>query len=155
MTRHLTVVPVVDYEPPPLGGPLSALPLHQPAPRRRSRQGPSPGDRTSACAAAAFADAALRGVLEVADGRRPLAQLRPLLVDKLVDTVVALTRSSQNGQTAKLGQVRLRIVDRDGDAAEVFATYQRGDRVHAIAGRVERAAVRGRRRWRLVALHVG
>jgi hypothetical protein len=56
---------------------------------------------------------------------------------------------------AQLRRVRLRIVDRDGDVAEVFATYDRGGRVQAIAGRVQRAEVRGRRRWRLVALQMG
>jgi hypothetical protein len=45
-------------------------------------------------AAAIFADAALRKVLEVADRRRPVAQLRPILVSQLYDAVTTQTRAS-------------------------------------------------------------
>lgn len=104
-----------------------------------------------------FADTVLRGVLEVVDGRRSFAQLRPLLGDGIADTIITLARTARGGTglAAQLRRVQLRIVDADGDAAEVFATYCRGERIRAIAGRVECADVRGRRRWRLVALHVG
>jgi hypothetical protein len=158
MSTNLTVIPVVDYEP-PVGvprrpSPPVAMARHG---RRRLVAVPRVREHPSARAAAVFADAALRGVLEVVDGRRPFAQLQPLLADRLADTVIALARSPRSGTglAAQLRQVRLRIVDGDGDVAEVFATYCRGDRIRAIAGRVERAEVRGRRRWRLVALHVG
>jgi hypothetical protein len=40
-------------------------------------------------------------------------------------------------------------------AAEVFGTYSRGDRIHAIACRVERVHVGGESRWLVVALHIG
>ena len=158
MSEALTVVPVVDYEP-PIGAPrrtLAATAWHRPA-RRRLAAVPAVPHQASARAAAMFADMALRAVLEVVDGRRSLAQLRPLLGDGIADTVIALSRASRSSSTlaARLRRVSLRIVDRDGDTAEVFATYYRGDRVRAIAGRVECADVRGRRRWRLVALHVG
>lgn len=158
MSNDLTVVPVVDYEP-PIGAPRRPFPpvaMARHRPRRLAAVAASP-EHPSARAAAVFADAALRGVLEVVDGRRPFAQLQPLLADGLVDTVIALSRSSRNGSrlAAQLRRVRLRIVDHDGDAAEVFATYCRGGRVRAIAGRVERAEIRGRRRWRLVALQMG
>ncbi len=159
MSRELTVVPVVDYEP-PIGAPRRAVHptvLHRPS-RRRLAPVPPLQHQASARDAAIFADTALRGVLEVVDGRRPFAQLRPLLADRLGDSVIALTRPTRGGAAlaaARLRRVRLRIVDRDGDAAEVFATYHRGRRVGAIAGRVERTEVRGRRRWRLVALQVG
>jgi hypothetical protein len=108
-------------------------------------------------AAAAFADVALRGVLEVVDGRRAPAQLRPLLATGLLDTVMALAQTSRSASArpAVLRQVRLRIVDPDGEAAEVFATYTRGERVRAVAGRVERSMIRGARRWNLVALQMG
>jgi hypothetical protein len=43
------------------------------------------------------------------------------------------------------------VVDGETTAAEVFATYSRGDRIRAIAGRVE--VVGGR--WLVVALQVG
>jgi hypothetical protein len=169
MSHDLTVVPVADYEP-PIGEPRHATSLavfHRPT-RRRFAVVPALEYQPAARAAAAFADAALRGVLEVIDGRRSFAQLQPLLGDGLADTVLALSRSSRDGSgpsplrasgssalAAQLRRVRLRIVDAGGDAAEVSATYYRGDRVRAIAGRVERAEIRGRCRWRLVALHVG
>ncbi|HEY7052955.1 MAG TPA: Rv3235 family protein [Mycobacterium sp.] len=157
MSVELTVVPVVDYEP-PIGRPQrpAGTVLLRRRPHRLSVVPPSPR-QPSAGAAAVFADAALRGVLEVVDGRRSFAQLRPLLGDGIADTVVTLARSSRTGGglAAQLRRVSLRIVDRDGDAAEVFATYLRDGRVRAIAGRVERTEMRGRRRWRLVALHIG
>jgi hypothetical protein len=40
-------------------------------------------------------------------------------------------------------------------AAEVFGTYSRGDRVHAIACRVERTPATTGTRWLVVALHLG
>jgi hypothetical protein len=104
-----------------------------------------------------FTARALRRVLEVADRRRPVAQLRTLLTPSLIDAVALLTRSRHVGGTAVLRRVRLRAVSSEGSvdgetsAAEVFATYTRGDRVRAIAGRVE--LVGGR--WVVVALQVG
>jgi Family of unknown function (DUF6459) len=114
---------------------------------------------------AAFADAALRRVLEVIDHRRPLAQLRPLLTPSLVDSVLSVGQTiaaSAGGHPAEpegaavLRRLRLQPAGYpDPTAAEVFGSYSRGDRVHAIAGRVERVvAVKGRR-WLVVALHIG
>jgi hypothetical protein len=106
-------------------------------------------------AAAVFADTALRRVLEVADRRRPATQLRPLLVPALLDAVTMLTRSASTQQgTAVLRRVRLQpstLVDGEATAAEVFATYTRGPRFRAIAGRVE--LIGGR--WVIVALQIG
>lgn len=124
--------------------------------------------------AAAFSDAALRRVLEVLDRRRPVSQLRPLLTSNLVDSVLSLSRvvpgatAGQEG-TAVLRRMRLQPATCDGwgrpdgpeNAAEVFGTYSRGDRVHAIACRVERVAATGSGsgsasgRWLMVALHIG
>lgn len=158
MSSNLTVIPVVDYEP-PVGVPRRSSPPVAMTRNARPRlvAVPQLPEHPSARAAAVFADAVLRGVLEVVDGRRPFAQLQPLLADRLADTVIALARSPRSGTglAAQLRRVRLRIVDSDGDVAEVFATYHRGDRIQAIAARVERAEVRGRRRWRLVALQMG
>lgn len=158
--------PVVDYEPPPFDvaegwaascpAPTSAA-LHRP-PRRSLR----PLERAAAevappPAAAVFADAALRRVLEVIDRRRPIAALRPMLTPPLLDMVFTLARSAGPAKAAVLRRVRLRTAAVDeGDprqpmAAEVFATYSRGQRVAAIAGRIE--VKEGR--WRLVALQVG
>jgi hypothetical protein len=109
--------------------------------------------------AAAFADAALRRVLEVVDHRRPAAQLRPMLAPGLVDSVLAIGASAAGrvrgrDGAAVLRRLRLQPSGR-GDpeaAAEVFGSYSRGERIHAIACRVERAATG---RWLMVALHIG
>jgi Family of unknown function (DUF6459) len=104
--------------------------------------------------AAGFADAALRRVLEVIDRRRPAAQLRGLLAGGLVDSVLAANRLGANDAgVAVLRRLRLQPVG-TGDglaAAEVFGSYSRGGRMHAIACRIERVAGR----WQVVALHIG
>lgn len=104
--------------------------------------------------AATFADAALRRVLEVIDRRRPVAQLRPLLTPTLMDSVVAVGHSAAGQQgAAVLRRLRLQPAGHhDPDtAAEVFGSYSRGNRVHAIACRVERVPAG----WLVVALHIG
>ncbi|OBH51928.1 hypothetical protein A5686_11335 [Mycobacterium sp. E2479] len=109
--------------------------------------------------AAAFADAALRRVLEVIDRRRPAAQLNPLLATSLVDSVAAVGRgaASRNRDAAVLRRMRLQPAGhRDPDsAAEVFGSYSRGNRMHAIACRVEQVTAAGATRWMVVALHIG
>lgn len=150
--------PIIDCEPPPLG-PVACPPPASLVRRRRSAPHlrPVPVDRPAPTppAAAAFADAALRRVLEVIDRRRPAAQLRGLLAAGLIDATVALAGTPQPGGTAVLRRVGLRRAaecgpDRD-DSAEVFATFSRGPRVRAIAARIE--LVGGR--WQVVALQVG
>lgn len=118
--------------------------------------------------AAAFADAALRRVLEVIDRRRPVAQLRPMLAPGLVDSVVSIGSSATGGRrhpaqqgAAVLRRMRLQAAGHRGveTAAEVSGAYSRGDRIHAIACRVEwvstGAAGAGSGRWLVVALHLG
>ena len=152
--------PVVDYEPPPFD---AAAPLECPAPtpaalHRQPRRALRPVDSVAAGPAAAkFTDAALRRVLEVIDRRRPIAQLRPMLTPPLLDMVFTLARSAGAERAAVLRRVRLQaaaVDERDPHqavAAEVFATYTRGRRVRAIAGRIE--VTEGR--WRMVALQIG
>ena len=158
------VSPVIDCEPAPVGATApcrSTRGLRQRTPRRLR---PAPPEAVrEACppaAAVAFADAALRRVLEVIDRRRPVAQLRPLLAPALIDSVVALTRSPRTAAAARpqssatLRRIRLRTVEggpEDASAAEVFGTYTRGARVHAIAARIARDG----QRWRIAALQVG
>jgi hypothetical protein len=111
--------------------------------------------------AAVFADAALRRVLEVVDRRRPAAQLRPMLAPGLVDSVLAIGGAAGGRPPARgaavLRRLRLQPCGRhDPDAAaEVFGSYSRGNRVHAIAGRVERVPAGAGSRWLMVALHIG
>lgn len=151
--------PVIDYEPPPVTGAaaLCATPSHA-ALRRHTRRplrpatSPPVSDTPTPPAAAVFAEAALRRVLEVIDRRRPIGQLRSALVPPLIDTVAALTRS-RHTSPARLCRVRLRTAHGERPAAEVFATYTRGGRVRAIAARVE--LVPTANRWQLVALQIG
>lgn len=157
--KHLAVTPVVDYEPPPraVGHRWPTSPIRQ----QRTAQRPT-GDRPKAAlspvlrSAGAFADAALRRVLEVIDRRRPLGQLRPLLTAGLVDSVLSLSPAAAgSGGAATLRRVRLQPVGPEDPpaAVEVFASYTRGRRTHALACRVQREGPEAR--WQIVALHIG
>ena len=150
------VSPVVDYEPPAFGGPPILPPVT--ALRRNPRppaQPPTQPTGPDMRAAAAFADAALRRVLEVIDRRRPLAQLRPLLATGLVDSLLAGPTRHADGGAARLRRVLAQPSRSDGTAAEVAANYSRGDRVHAIACRIEQVPTATGPRWQVVALHMG
>ncbi|HKP43552.1 Rv3235 family protein [Mycobacterium sp.] len=145
--------PVVDYEPTPVGvtacPPPSPAALHRRTPRPiRSVAAHPVREPQPSHEAIVFADAALRRVLEVVDRRRPIAQLRPLVAPALIDTIIALARAPHTG-AATLRRVRLRMVN--DEAAEVFATYTRGQRLRAVAARVDRIG----ERWRIVALQIG
>jgi hypothetical protein len=120
--------------------------------------------------AASFADAALRRVLEVVDRRRPVAQLQGLLATGLVESVLSVNRfAAWHDGAAVLRRLRLQTVTAQGRfaAAEVFGTYSRNDRIHAVACRIELEALprkagappAGGRvaggRWQVVALHIG
>lgn len=155
----MTVLPVIDCEPPPRTrpsrSPASASPIRRrgrpPRPDRAAATTPPSSMRT----AAAFADAALRRVLEVIDRRRPGAQLYPLLLAGLADSVLA-ARPASRTDAAALQRLRLQPAGPDdpATAAEVFGTYRRGERIHALACRVEQTAAAGAG-WRIVALHIG
>jgi Family of unknown function (DUF6459) len=176
------VTPVVDYEPPRRDVPhcrqssQATLRRRARAPRRpypgqprRQPQAPTAEDTPVPSApmrqAAIFADAALRLVLEVIDRRRPAAQLRPMLAPGLVDSVLSIGRSTAGHALGREGAAVLRRMrlqasgHRDPEAAaEVFGAYSRGDRIHAIACRVEQVptdAGSAGTRWRVVALHIG
>ncbi|BBY17189.1 hypothetical protein MLIT_27810 [Mycolicibacterium litorale] len=145
----------MDYEPAPLGVAGTACPppspaaLHRRTPRML-RPAPRPDTEPAVPrAAAVFTDVALRRVLEVLDRRRPPAHLKPMLAPPLLDTVGTLCRI-RYGNPARLRRVRLRSVG--PSAAEVSASYTRGDRVRAIAARVE---LTGDGRWQVVALQIG
>lgn len=153
--------PVIDYEPPVQ--PVTSAPLcpaptafHRHTPRAL-RLVPPPVEQRPQDGAGQFAETALRRVLEVIDRRRSPAQLRTVLNPVLIDAVVALAQT-RHGAPANLRRVRLRVADRGtaagsirGTAAEIFATYTRGPRVHAIAARVELLSGR----WQLTALQIG
>ena len=149
------VVPVIDYEPPAFGGPPIPPPATAPRPRcvtsARAALRP-PAEEAHTRSAAAFADAALRRVLEVIDRRRSPAQIRPLLAAGLVDSLPIGTPAAG---AARLRRVVAQVTDPDGMAAEVAASYARGGRVRAIACRVEKRGTPAGPRWQLVALHIG
>jgi hypothetical protein len=151
------VAPVVDYEPPAFGGPPVLPHVTAPRPRcaapARPARGTTAGDApVHAPAAASFADAALRRILEVIDRRRPLSQLRPLLAVGLAESLLA---GRTTGEPARLRRVWAQPIGPEGQAAEVAAHYTRGRRVHAIACRVEQVGTPTGPRWQVVALHLG
>jgi Family of unknown function (DUF6459) len=164
--RTAAVLPVVDYEPPPLA-PMGAEPCSPPSPASlhrlttrppRGQAGHHPGAEPPVFREiATFADAALRRVLEVIDRRRPVAQLRPLLAGGLVDSLLSLRSAQGREGTATLRSLRVQVAAGSPPeaAAEVSATYSRGRRIHAIACRVEQVRLPAGARWEVVALHIG
>lgn len=157
MTTARTVTRVVDYEPripPPAAAALrrpSSRTAHLHAARRHCAP-PSDAHR----AAGAFADAALRTVLEVIDRRRPAVQLGPMMAAGLADSVVAFARAARVRQDAAvLRRVRMQACGSSEHAFEVAAGYSRGPRLHAIACRVEQVGTPEDGRWQIVALHIG
>lgn len=150
-----SVVPVVDYEPPASDVGLAPVCLSRNrTPESPPRPQPAP-DNAELRAAAMFADAALRRVLEVIDRRRPLSQLRPLLAGGLVDSLLPAVVRHERRSPARLRRVRVQQIGADGTAAEVSATYTRDERVHAIAARVQQIPTPTGPRWQVVALHIG
>lgn len=159
------VAPITDYEPPAFGGapvlpPVAASRRRPPcaAPTLVRPRADIPSAREAAQwadarEAAQFADAVLRRVLEVIDRRRPPNHLRGLLAPGLVESLP--TRLHRACGPARLRRVRAFAVGRDDDAAEVAASYTRGERVHALACRVQRISTPAGPRWQLVALHIG
>lgn len=160
------VMPVIDYEPPARDvrhcRPPSRTALRRPnthVQQRHSSQHTALGGSSSTSVqlrqAACFADAALRRVLEVLDRRRPVAQLQGLLAPGLVDSVLCANRfTAGHDGAAVLRRLRLQAAgtpDRVA-AAEVFGSYSRGRRVHAIACRIERIKDGS---WQVAALHIG
>ena len=147
---------IADYEPPAFGGPPALPPIPVVRPQRVAPPAPRPQlEDPRVRAAATFADAALRRVLEVIDRRRPVAQLRPLLAAGLVDSLLSATaRTGPDGDgPARLRRVLAQLVGEY--AAEVSASYSRGERVGAIACRIEARGTPTGPRWQVVALHMG
>lgn len=147
------VFPVIDYEPPSFGGP-PALPPVLPVRRRIVRDQPTcrnAAEEVRARAATTFADAALRRVLEVIERRRPVAQLRPLLAAGLADSLLATARHRARRSPADGSGHSRSWRTRPPESA----SYARGERVHAIACRIEQISTPTGPRWQVVALHMG
>ncbi len=149
------VIPVIDYEPPAFGGPPVLPPVTAPKPRCTAPVRPirrTPAEQARTRSAALFADAALRRVLEVIDRRRPAAQLRGLLAAGLVDS---LPVGAGGAVGARLRRVVAQVTGPGDTAAEVAASFSRGERIGAIACRVEQVDTPAGPRWQMVALHLG
>ncbi|MFC4127257.1 Rv3235 family protein [Nocardia rhizosphaerae] len=99
-----------------------------------------------------FAERSVRLLLEVVDRRRNVDQLCSVADRRVVESVrTMLVRGLAPGAglgSAALKQVRVVVAGSAG--AEVFASYERGSRTFALAGRVELS----RGRWWLVALRM-
>ncbi|MFI1239777.1 Rv3235 family protein [Nocardia salmonicida] len=110
---------------------------------------PAAGPSTSA---KRFTEQVLRLLLEVVDRRRSSTHLRAFTDAKAlaaINTMLAQDSApDRNLGTATLTRFHLTPVE--GDAAEVFASYQRGPRTLAIAGRIESS----KDSWRLVAVRM-
>ncbi|MFD3509727.1 Rv3235 family protein [Nocardia sp. NPDC058666] len=106
----------------------------------------------SASGAKRFTEQVLRLLLEVVDRRRSPGHLRAFVDARALAAInTMLTQDLVPGRnlgSATLSRVKLTPTD-DG-AAEVFASYQRGPRTLAIAGRVEST----KDGWRLVAVRM-
>ncbi|WP_280272749.1 Rv3235 family protein, partial [Nocardia wallacei] len=124
------------------------------APRRsphdgRSTSYASQGETDSATKR--FAERSLRLVLEVVDGRRPVAQLGPVAEPTVLAAVETLARTGAAERRlgpAVLASVRTTTVA--PGAAEVCGGYDRGNRRFAVAARI----VARRGEWRLAALRL-
>lgn len=102
--------------------------------------------------ASSFAERVLRLALEVLDRRRPVTQLCAVAEPRAraaIGTLLAegLIPGRELG-TAVLARVDIAMVH--STAAEVFASYDRGDQHFAIAARI----VRTRQQWRLAVFRV-
>jgi len=152
------VLRLVDYEPHP-GAPHDGHGRSGRRARSRTRRAPDhqvAQPSTGATQAAAFADTALRRVLEVLDRRRPAGHLHPLLAPGLIDSVAAVIGTETAGRpgggpAATLRRVRLQPNDIDERSYEVAASYTRGGRRRALACRIDLRHTH----WQVVALHLG
>ncbi len=171
---HLRVVAAPAYE--PVGepsratdGPLVTAPLGTP-PVRRPEPVAVPAGTVEARRVAARTVTAL---LEVLDRRRPAAHLETAVSPQLYEHIVTLLRpdiarpeNRAAGVSARIRRIHIQMCD--PSTAEIFGSFERGRRVRAFAGRIERVPVRVRQagrvrsslpvrveyRWRLATLEM-
>ncbi|GGN90089.1 hypothetical protein GCM10011610_48840 [Nocardia rhizosphaerihabitans] len=110
------------------------------------------GEAESVAEAQRFAEQSVRLVLEVVDRRRQPDQLRPVTDPRVLASVrTMLTQDLVPGRSLGAATVKhVRVTSTEPGGAEIFASYQRGPRTLAIAGRIEVT----KDRWRLVALRL-
>ncbi|WP_338893005.1 Rv3235 family protein [Rhodococcus sovatensis] len=106
------------------------------------------------------AEQAFRLLLEVLDRRRPAEHMDKLFTPGVVESVKTIVRTRPPGLRLGTASLRQVHVSRAApNAAEVFATYNRGQRVFAVAARLElRTAARQtaarRTTWTVTSLRV-
>ncbi|GDY31286.1 Rv3235 family protein [Gandjariella thermophila] len=174
----LAVRPLADCEPPPdqmveeVTGPAEACPPAEAAtsaaePGPPTEAGENPTDAGSPAEAAegtadapdpagvnfrvvahAVARRVVTGVIEVLDGRRPVAQLRGLLSEQVYAALQTRVRTGCRGPARRLHRVH--ICHPAAGVAEVSATFGNAHRTHAVALRLECRAGG----WRCTALRV-
>ncbi|MCE5291793.1 MAG: Rv3235 family protein [Nocardiaceae bacterium] len=143
MTPEISTRPAVIRAPalePEIGNSAPCIPRRS-GPRSSphdGRSGHPASDRVAhdfEITARAFAEGALRTLLEVMDRRRAFAQLRPHLDPAIREsTQTRLTARPPSAGVATLRRVQVQAVGLG--AAEAFGTFSRARRVHAIAARV-------------------
>ncbi|MFF2087328.1 Rv3235 family protein [Nocardia sp. NPDC058176] len=99
-----------------------------------------------------FAEYVLRLVLEVVDRRRPVTQLRAVADQRVLAAVrTMLTQDLAPGRTLGTAALaRVHLTAAEPGSAEIFASYQRGPRTFAVAGRIEMV----KDKWTLVAVRL-
>ena len=151
-TTRVRVLPAPPYERPgvPAGAQAADLLVADP-PAPVAVAAPRPARPVAVpeatAEARAFAVAVTKQVFEVLDRRRSSAHLAPRVAARLLDQFGVLARANvtRTGGTSTAARVRRVHIQMAGPAAaEIFGTYQRGRRVRAFAGRVERVACRVR-----------
>jgi hypothetical protein len=114
--------------------------------------GPSLTPRTDLPEAAAAGRRVVTLALEAFAGRRPMAQLQPVVTPALFSALSSGRRPRWCAEgTAALLVTSVRVCEPVDGVAEVSAVARRGGRAHAVAARLE--GLDGR--WRCTALQVG
>jgi uncharacterized protein DUF6459 len=144
-------------------GPAPRRPLPPPGPRPRMDApvplpgaepdfGPAFSRRADLAPPGPMAQRLVTVVLEAFTGRRPVAQLRPLVTPGLFTVLNAGRRPrwcAEGASTVRITSVR--VSEPVDGVAEVAAVARRDGRAHAVAARME--GIDGR--WRCTALQVG
>lgn len=96
-----------------------------------------------AVAVRGFAIETVQRTLEVLDGRRPRAQLAGVVTDDVRCQIIALIQHGvvrREDDAARLRRMHVQV--RSATGAEFFGSFSRGERVRALAGRIEPRRVR-------------
>ena len=101
-------------------------------------------------AVARFGEQVLRLAMEVVDGRRPAAQLRPVADARALEAIRTMVGRGPGRELGAAAGIRMHRPHADDLGAELFATYRRGPRYFALAARVERVSDG----WRLTAFRL-